>query len=202
MSLPTDIAAYAAVTQALEPSIANILSGKHLMFQERSYYDASRVCPDLRNTLADHLAEMQPTAHEQNLCAILHVISDPATAPMRKLLGDSWERSGGFLYPAVNGFMDWHTNHNDPGDRIYLVWCEEGGKSCFFSSPDGGKTVEEHIEPAGWSVNVFTLGDATKPFWHAISSGGTNRISFGFRRKPKISHNILLQGGSLLAGDS
>ena len=101
---------------------------------------------------------------------------------LNKLLPQTWHRSGGFWYPALNGFMDWHSNCEVPGPRIYLVWCAEGGKSRFYFSADG-RTVNWVVEPAGWSVNAFNIGDKTAPYWHAVDSGGTDRISFGFKTR-------------------
>ena len=97
-------------------------------------------------------------------------------------LPQTWQRSGGFWYPAQNGFMDWHSNCEVPGPRIYFVWCAEAGKSRFLYSEDG-KTVSWKLEPAGWSINAFNIGDKSVPYWHAVDSGGTDRISFGFKTR-------------------
>ncbi|MDX2074082.1 MAG: hypothetical protein SFX19_06940 [Alphaproteobacteria bacterium] len=198
--LPKNIDAYGEIIAVLEPFIGGVLAGKYRVSSEMSYYDPARKCPDFEHSLAAMLPTLITVAREQNLHTLHHSICDPAIAPMKKLLGGHWERGGGFLYPAENGFMDWHTNHNNPGPRIYLVWCEEGGKSCFFTSPDGGKTINKSYEPAGWSVNVFMLGDEKNPYWHAISSGGTNRISLGFRHRPHDAARTVMQGGALFTG--
>ena len=39
-------------------------------------------------------------------------------------------------YPAP-GYMGWHTNHNKPGTRIYLVWNEEDGNEFRYIDWDG-----------------------------------------------------------------
>ena len=78
--------------------------------------------------------------------------------------------------------MDWHSNYEVPGYRIYFIWCSEGGKSRFLTSDDG-KTVNIKLEPAGWSINMFKIGDKMNPYWHAVDSGGVDRISFGFKSR-------------------
>jgi hypothetical protein len=179
---PSEIAAYSSVTAALDPYLPHILDGTHVDdAATRSRYAAEISCPDLRNTLARMARAPIDYSLNQNVRALGQDITIPAVEALNRALGGGWMRSGAFWYPAVNGWMDWHSNHKAPGYRIYLVWCAEGGKSCFLYSPDGGRTMQEHYEPAGWSVNVFIVSPEPHPFWHAITSGGTDRISFGFR---------------------
>jgi hypothetical protein len=197
-NVPNDISAYSRITAILDPAIQAVLAGRDLRPRNESDYDPSKPCPDFERTLADKCAKPIPTALHKNLRAISHDVITQAATAMKTVLGNSWEYSGGFWYPAVNGFMDWHTNHTTPGARIYLVWCKEGGKARFLYSPDGGKTMAVIYEPAGWSINAFMLTDVQNPFWHAVDSGGTDRISFGF--KPRSNASILMQESLLLQG--
>lgn len=197
MNIPTDISAYAGITALLDPYIEGILAGRYMEAAGTLSYNPSLPCPDFERTLAEKLAKPVSAALQKNLYILSQEITSGVTPVLKALLDSSWDRSGGFWYPARNGFMDWHTNHTTPGARIYLVWCREGGKSRFLYSPDGGKTIIAPYEPAGWSVNVFMLEGAEKPFWHAVDSGGTDRISFGFKRTEYSASRMLQQKTAL-----
>jgi hypothetical protein len=196
INVPQRIEHYKTITDLLTPFIPHILTGKHIISDV--YYAPQATRPDLASSFAPQ-GKLQNYALTQNLRSISEEISTPATHALNQLLSGGWERGGAFLYPANNGYMDWHTNHETPGPRIYLVWCAEGETSRFLFSEDG-KSVVTTYEPAGWSVNVFMLRGKENPFWHAVSSGNTNRISFGFRKGTSASYKKLNTSQGLISG--
>ena len=181
--VPSDIMFYNPVVKALDGLVPEILAGNMNDPEMRIPYDANRQAPNFAQTLSEFVHISIDFSVLNNLRKITMDIEKPAETILNQILQGDWERSGGFWYPAAGGWMDWHTNYERPGPRIYLVWCAEGGKSRFLYSPDFGRSIVEKIEPAGWSVNVFMIGNERAPFWHAVDSGGTDRISFGFKPK-------------------
>ena len=179
--VPSDIGFYKPVIEELDKLIPDILAEKFNGTDIRIPYEAERATPDFAKTLPRFTEIPIDFSVLNNMHRLEKDIEKPAEKMLNQLVQGDWERSGGFWYPAVNGWMDWHTNFERPGPRIYLVWCAEGGKSRFIYSPDGGKSVIEKVEPAGWSVNTFMIGGERNPLWHAVNSGGTDRISFGFK---------------------
>jgi len=183
VQVPTELEFYDPVVKKLKDLQPAILTKRLNDPEIRIPYDADRTAPDFAYTLSTFTNVSIDFAVRNNLHRIIKDIEKPAENILNQLLQGNWERSGGFWYPAASGWMDWHSNYESPGPRIYLVWCAEGGKSRFLYSPDGGRTMVEKWEPAGWSVNAFMIGNERHPFWHAVDSGGTDRISFGFKPK-------------------
>lgn len=96
---------------------------------------------------------------------------------VEEYVNNSAEPSGLFMYPP-NAFCGWHTNSNNVGERLYLSWCLEGGKSYFREvDPKTGK-MHTRWEKQGWNVNRFSI-DAQALRWHCVYSN-TLRISMGF----------------------
>ncbi len=97
---------------------------------------------------------------------------------INRTFGGDYNPSGIFWYPPT-GYCGWHTNSNNPGERIYVVWNEEDDKSFLrYKDFETGEIVTKW-EKKGWSVNRFTI-PKSYPFWHCIGSY-TNRVAFGFR---------------------
>ena len=85
--------------------------------------------------------------------------------------------SGTFYYPNT-GFMSWHTNNDNPTDRIYISHASEQGKS-FFRYYKDGKVITDY-DDKGITVRRFTA-TGTKPyFWHCVGSQ-CDRVSIGFQ---------------------
>ena len=177
-----DVEFYKPVTDELNKLIKPILEEKYFDADDRMPYDSRRQKPNFMERFSTLISDPIDYAAQKNLRRLTKGIEANAEKLLNDILPQKWHRSGGFWYPALNGFMDWHSNCEVPGPRIYLVWCAEGGKSRFYYSEDG-KTVSWVDEPAGWSVNAFTIGDKFSPYWHAVDSGGTDRISFGFKTR-------------------
>jgi hypothetical protein len=88
--------------------------------------------------------------------------------------------SGAFVYPP-GSFVNWHTNNNVPGHRLYMAHADENGKSFFrYQDPDTGEIVTDFDKP-GWNFRHF-LVDPRKPFWHCVYSD-TTRFSLGYNIK-------------------
>lgn len=87
--------------------------------------------------------------------------------------------TGSKLYPP-GGFLDWHTNSDHPGRRIYLIWNEAPGSFFRYKDPNSGRfhTVEDAV---GWCFRTFVVAPAhTPPLWHCVYAAG-DRFAMGFR---------------------
>lgn len=62
-------------------------------------------------------------------------------------------------YPP-GGFMDWHTNSNNPGKRLYVAWSETGDSGMKWFRD--GVVIEDPDQP-GWNVRIFDT-----PKWHMV----------------------------------
>ena len=62
-------------------------------------------------------------------------------------------------YPP-GGFMDWHTNSNNPGKRLYVAWSETGDSGMKWFR-DG--LVCDDPDQQGWNVRIFDT-----PQWHMV----------------------------------
>jgi len=82
-------------------------------------------------------------------------------------------KPSGLFFTPPGGYCGWHTNSDNPGHRMYLVWAEEDNKSFFkWKDPNTGEIITKW-EKKGWNVNKFEA-----PMWHCLGSW-TNRISIG-----------------------
>jgi hypothetical protein len=104
----------------------------------------------------------------------------PLNELAKKLLPDKKfvQTTGRFYYPP-NGFMDWHTNSNNPGYRIYATFCKESNKSFFRYKLNDSILTEYELQ--GWNFRLFEV-KKINPYWHCIHSN-THRFSFGFQFK-------------------
>lgn len=87
--------------------------------------------------------------------------------------------SSNFIQYPVNGYMRWHTNSDYPGERIYVVYSENGESYFKYLDNDSDKVIEIK-DNVGWSINTFCIPKLPEKFWHCVYSH-TNRISIGFR---------------------
>ena len=92
------------------------------------------------------------------------------------------ECSGYFLYPPT-GFMGWHTNHDNPTDRIYISYATKD-KQSFFRYYENGEIITDY-DDAGITARRFTVADRPPYFWHCVGSQ-CDRISIGFTLKKVI----------------
>ena len=84
--------------------------------------------------------------------------------------------TGHFMYPP-GGYMGWHTNHRNPGWRVYVNFAEQPGKSFFrYRDPETDRIVTS--VDGIWNLRLFQISPEL-PLWHAVYSD-TYRHSFGY----------------------
>tara|TARA_B100001996_G_scaffold355923_1_gene318894 strand:+ start:405 stop:953 length:549 start_codon:yes stop_codon:yes gene_type:complete len=92
--------------------------------------------------------------------------------------------SGHFYYPPT-GFMGWHTNHDQPGYRLYITYSSETNKSFFRYRNRGEKQIMTDYDDKGITIREFLVPYKKPYFWHCVGSE-CNRISFGFCLTKKL----------------
>ena len=85
--------------------------------------------------------------------------------------------SGSFYYPDT-GYMGWHTNHQDPCKRLYIVFADMANRS-FFRYQEKRKIITD-FDDKGITIREFDIPSTRPYFWHCVGST-CNRFSFGFR---------------------
>ena len=73
--------------------------------------------------------------------------------------------------------MGWHTNHDNPLERVYITYATEERKS-FFRYIDNGKMITDY-DNKGITVRQFKVTDKPYIFWHCVGSE-CDRVSFGY----------------------
>ncbi len=63
-------------------------------------------------------------------------------------------------YPP-GGWMDWHTNSNNPGKRLYVSWSETGKSGMRWLNKKN--IVVEDPDKPGWNIRIFNT-----PEWHMV----------------------------------
>ena len=84
--------------------------------------------------------------------------------------------SGHFHYPKT-GFMGWHTNHDNPHERVYIAYASEDNKS-FFRYYENKRIITDY-DNKGITVRKFKVTGERPYFWHCVGSE-CDRISFGY----------------------
>tara|TARA_B100001996_G_C18528487_1_gene542073 strand:+ start:129 stop:701 length:573 start_codon:yes stop_codon:yes gene_type:complete len=95
------------------------------------------------------------------------------------------KESGYFYYPK-EGFMGWHTNHNETEDRLYITFAEED-KQSFFRYYENGSIITDY-DNKGITIRRFSIPSKPPYFWHCVGSY-CRRFSFGYKMFP-ISKKI------------
>ena len=88
---------------------------------------------------------------------------------------DAKECTNAVLYPP-NSIMDWHTNRDSIGERIYYVYNLKRGVFKYVD-PDTKEIVVDYDNP-GWTCRRFKI-EYDRPLWHSVWSEG-KRFAFGF----------------------
>lgn len=91
--------------------------------------------------------------------------------------GTSMRNTGAIMYKPGD-YMGWHTNSAFAGTRIYLTYCEEGGKSFFRYYDMEQDEIVTDYDNEGTNIRIFNVSE-DKPFWHCVGSD-CYRISLGF----------------------
>ena len=85
--------------------------------------------------------------------------------------------SGDFYYPPT-GFMGWHTNNDQPYDRVYINYASADKKS-FFRYLKDGEVITDY-DDKGITIREFDIPKPPDYFWHCVGSE-CDRYTFGFR---------------------
>lgn len=83
------------------------------------------------------------------------------------------------LFYTANGCMPWHTNSDNPGTRIYVVFTSKPG-IFRYKNPYTGEIVDDY-DYAGWTQREFIV-DNDNLLWHCVYSPAY-RFSYGFNIK-------------------
>lgn len=102
----------------------------------------------------------------------------------REAYASTTHRISGRMIYAPGGYMDWHTNGDWPGQRLYAAWSEDGNSGMLWFKD--GKTVVDYDKP-GWNIRTFKC-----PEWHAVFASCW-RVSIGWHleEKPHEVENLV-----------
>lgn len=115
---------------------------------------------------------------KENHFPIVYDRSNIRLSVCAKLLGAD-QCTNAILYQP-HSMMEWHTNSDNPGTRIYYIYTE--GESIFkYIDRQGAEIINR--DNIGWTVREFTV-PKEELLWHTIWTE-KKRYAFGF--------NILLQ---------
>lgn len=109
-----------------------------------------------------------PTEEPNTAVALKHV----------RCLLNSAECTNAVMYPPYS-IMDWHTNRNTIGERIYYVYNLKRGIFRYID-PETKEIVVDY-DDEGWTCRRFRI-EYYKPLWHSVWSEG-RRFAFGFNTK-------------------
>ncbi len=104
-------------------------------------------------------------------------VTQQITRLIQKLFPTKQVRATGFFHYPETGYMGWHTNANDPCQRLYLTWCNTGNKS-FFRYIKNNELITDY-DDEGLTTRMFEVTGKEPLFWHCVGSE-TDRLSFGF----------------------
>jgi hypothetical protein len=83
------------------------------------------------------------------------------------------------LYYAANSVMTWHTNSENPGKRIYILYTSRPG-IFRYKDPYTGEIIDDY-DYIGWTQREFIV-HPEKLLWHCVYSPAP-RFSYGFNVK-------------------
>lgn len=133
-------------------------------------------------TLLSLIDQEVPRNKHSNMSRIdLATVGKKVKSVMQRLYPDMFVWCSGYFYYPPTGFMGWHTNHNDPCDRIYITYASKSNKS-FFRYYDNGKLITDY-DDKGITVRRFKVPGNRPYFWHCVGSE-CDRISIGFTFRP------------------
>ena len=108
------------------------------------------------------------------------IVIQETKAILEDMLQDKVIPNMQLIYYPKNGYMNWHTNSNNPSTRIYIVRSTGNPKSCM-------KFKDKIIyDKPLWSVNIFDVG---KDSWHCVDAK-TERLSLGFHYNGNTHHSF------------
>ena len=133
-------------------------------------------------TLLSLIDQEVPRNRHSNMSRInLSTVGKKVKLIMQRLYPDMFVWCSGYFYYPPTGFMGWHTNHNDPCDRVYITYASESNKS-FFRYYDNGELITDY-DDKGITIRRFKVTGERPYFWHCVGSE-CDRISIGFTFRP------------------
>jgi hypothetical protein len=131
---------------------------------KKHFYDKQVPSQDITNTITD----------TDNGFRIIYPKDGIKLVVCAKLIG-ARRCTNAVLYPEMS-IMDWHTNSNDVGTRIYYTLTE--GEAIFRYIDFDGIEKEDHDNVGMWTVRSFPISDKNL-LWHTIWTE-KKRYAFGF----------------------
>lgn len=147
-----------------------------IKFKNGKDFDENLISDSLLNKLISEDKNVI-RGRQSNLFRILDIIPTDVIKYINDELGATVLTN--FIHYPTGGYMNWHTNSDFPGERIYLAYSESGHSYFKYFDKDTNKIVEVK-DNVGWSINRFMIPKLPEKFWHCVYSK-TNRISIGFR---------------------
>ena len=80
------------------------------------------------------------------------------------------------LYYTSNSYMQWHTNSDNEGRRVYILYTSKPG-IFRYKHPETGDIIDDY-DNVGWTQREF-LVSKTKLLWHCVYSPAP-RFAYGF----------------------
>jgi hypothetical protein len=134
---------------------------------------------DLKDALSSSYAKrVKHTFGEHNMIHLKEDECKDIENELRNLTENKLQKQTGCFWYPPKGYMGWHTNEDNTGYRIYIVYSENGDSFFTYKDPETGNLVNS-FDNAGWNMRSFKVGNHAEPLWHCVASY-TNRISLGF----------------------
>ena len=145
--------------------------------------------PDLKyNTSKQYLDENKkniealkdtPIANQYLLSFPQTIIPNSLISLIQKIYPLNKIKISGHWYYPNEGYIGWHTNHDQPNTkRLYITYASEDKKS-FFRYLENGEIITCY-DNKGITIREFNIPRPPNFFWHCVGSK-CNRYSFGFK---------------------
>ena len=150
-----------------------------------------------KDTLLSMINEEVPKNKTSNLSRCnIEVPGKEIKALVQEAYPDKFVWCSGYFYYPPTGYMGWHTNHDNPGIRIYITYSSEANKS-FFKYYKDGEIVTDY-DKKGITIRQFQCPGSRPYYWHCVGSE-CDRVSVGFTVKnytkqlisPKTNYAII-----------
>lgn len=86
------------------------------------------------------------------------------------------------MYYAPNSCIDWHTNSDNEGKRVYILFTNKPG-IFRYRDPNTGEIIDDY-DNVGWTQREFKVTKSA-PLWHCVYSPGP-RFAYGFNVNDNI----------------
>lgn len=139
-------------------------SVKNMGMYKKQFYEQQVPTQDITN----------PTPDPNNGFTTIYPKNGIKVVACARLLG-ARRCTNALLYPEMS-IMDWHTNSNDVGTRIYYTFTE--GEAIFRYIDFDGIEKEDHDNVGMWTVRSFPISNKNL-LWHTIWTE-KKRYAFGF----------------------